>query len=222
MQAAYLDMVPWLVFLLVERKDGPGIVGASVCALGAAAGITALARWRRRPAPLARVGCGLFSAFTTVGWLDQSWIHNFAVARGVSLLVLAAVLLGSLVRSPLSAAFASDLVPSRICSTPAFRRVNAEMTASWGIGAAVGGAANLLLSATSTTGWTLTAFGWLVPLLVGIVALAWGQDRWQCMVDASSAGEGGFHLLVAAPRPGADTAPGVVIPFAKARRQRPT
>ncbi|MGH2929521.1 MAG: hypothetical protein ACRDL8_15070, partial [Solirubrobacteraceae bacterium] len=56
----YTDLLPWLVFVVIDRKSGLGIDWASAGAAVAAGLLVARAYWRGRQAPAAVVALVVF------------------------------------------------------------------------------------------------------------------------------------------------------------------
>lgn len=175
---AYVDVVPWLLFVVVDRRSGLGLAWAAASAMGCGAALGAWARWRGRRTPVGWVAMGVFGSLVVVAVLvarPHEWFEPTLRAIAVASLGLAA--LASLRRRPLSEAYTAERVPMHRRSEPAFLRVNRRITASWGV------AAFLIAASFATVGAmpsavALTLFDWVVPIVVLGAALRWVAAEW--------------------------------------------
>lgn len=175
---AYADMLPWLVFLVMDRKSGLGVAWAGGGALVCSAGLVAWQYWRGRYSFLPRVALVLFSACLVSGLASETWNHLVSQPRAITVAVLSALSFGSLLFTPLSEAYTARLVAPALLEGRRFRRVNVEMTAALGVGAGAVAVANfttVLLHGPVA----LTLFDWVTPLVLSAVAILWAARRWE-------------------------------------------
>ena len=174
---AYVDMLPWVLFVVIDRKTGLGAGWAGVCAALAALALCAWAYWQGRRAPLPRLALVIFGACGIAGLAYAPWGALIVIPRSASVLTLSLVAFASLRRSPISTAYSSANVTSRTRRDPRFAQVNRDITAAWAVAAlvvAVSFSAPTLFDASVP--WTV--FGWALPLgVAGGVAL-WTSRRW--------------------------------------------
>jgi hypothetical protein len=174
----YADLVPWLVFVVIERKTGLGIGWAGGCASVSAAALVAAAYWRGRRAPVAKLGVVLFAILCAADFVVPPMSSQIADARIIAVLALAAAAFGSLRFSPISAAYTAAEVAPAVREDPRFRRVNAEISTAWGVGAVLVAVAYLVSHLFhDAVGYTF--LNWVVPLAVATAVLIWSARRWQ-------------------------------------------
>ncbi|HLW44738.1 MAG TPA: hypothetical protein VKR78_00875 [Acidimicrobiales bacterium] len=199
---AYADMLPWLVFLVINRKSGLGVAWAGGAGLTCSAGLVAWSYWRGRPALLPLAGVFIFAELLVSGILSPTWNQLVAVPRAVTVASLCALALGSLAFTPLSEAYTVPLVAPAIRDDPRFRKVNVDITLAWGIGAF------LVAVASGTTELVpgpvaRTFFDWVTPLVLAAGTMLWGSRRWELFrlaVDAVPIGSGASEAAVPARR----------------------
>jgi hypothetical protein len=174
----YADLLPWLVFVVIERKTGLGLGWAGGCAAVAGVVLTASAYWRGRRAPVARLSVVLFSVLCFADFVVPSWSSHFADARSIATLVLGVVCLVSARTTPLSAAYTVAHVPPAVPTDARFERVNVAISCAWGIGAALVAIA-FATSDLDHSAVALTFLNWVLPLAILTVTLIWTSRRWQ-------------------------------------------
>lgn len=175
---AYADMLPWLVFLVIDRKSGLGVAWASGGALVCSTGLAGWSYWRGRHALVPRAAMAIFAVFLVSGLASQSWNQHVSLPRALVLASLGALAFGSLPFTPLSEAYTVPLVAPALRDDPRFARVNVEITLAWGVGAiavAVTSAATALLSGA----FAFTFLDWVTPLVLATATILWSTRRWE-------------------------------------------
>lgn len=193
---AYADMLPWLVFVVIDRKAGLGVAWASGVAAGCAAGLVAWSYWRGRHAPLPRLALVMFAACLLSALASPVWDHEVSLSRALPVLVLSAAFFSSLLFSPLSEAYTAQVVAPSVREDPRFRRVNLEMTSAWAVSslaiAMACGTTALLRGAVA-----FTFLDWVAPLLLAAATILWAARRWELFrLDIEAARD---HLPAKAP-----------------------
>ncbi|MGH8980508.1 MAG: hypothetical protein ACRDWE_05745 [Acidimicrobiales bacterium] len=175
---AYADMLPWLIFLVVNRKSGLDVEWAGGAAAVAALGLAAWSYWRGRRSPVTVAGVGIFTTFFVTALLLPGWDHMVTVPRALTVLAFSAVVFASLAFTPISEAYTAPTVGPDIRDDPRFRIVNLQMTIGWGVGA--------LLVATACTVGRLadgsiayTLCEWVLPLALAATTSLWATRRWE-------------------------------------------
>lgn len=181
---AYADMLPWLVFLAIDRKSGLGVAWAGAGALTCSAGLVAWSYWRGRCALLPRVAVALFAVCLVSGFVFQSWNEQVSLPRALVVASLSALAFGSLLFTPLSETYTGPLVAPSLRDDPRFAKVNVEITLAWGVGsvavAIASGTTALLPGAVA-----FTFLDWVTPLVLAAGTILWAARRWEL-----------FHLAV--------------------------
>lgn len=175
---AYADMLPWLVFVVIDRKSGLGVAWASGVAAGCAAGLVAWSYWRGRHAPLPRLALVLFAVCLVSALASPAWGHEVSLPRALTVLALSAAFFASLLFSPLSEAYTAQVVAPSVREDPRFRRVNLEMTSAWAVGSlAIGIACGTTALLRGAVAFTL--LDWVTPLLLAAATILWAARRWE-------------------------------------------
>lgn len=175
---AYADMLPWLVFIVIDRKAGLDVTWASGGAVVCSAGLLSWEYWRGRRSPVPRLAFAVFGASLVAAVASPWWNAAIGLPRAVSIGALSLAALASVRWSPLSETYTLRLAPPALWSDRRFRKVNVEMTLAWGVGAA------LVAAASGTTdlmhdAYSLTFVAWLTPLLLAGGTVLWTSRRWQ-------------------------------------------
>lgn len=170
------DLLPWVVFAVVDRKTGLGVGWAGVCAVACAVALMAWGYWWARPSPVRWLAAGLFGATAAVGF-TQTISIPYALPRAAVFAVLGATALVSSAGRPLSAVYSWPDVPSEQRRDGRFHRANVDITVVWGV-AALCAATSFASLQVLTSAVDVTVFGWLVPLGVAAGTLAWTTRRW--------------------------------------------
>lgn len=174
----YTDLLPWLVFIVVDRKSGLGIDWASAAGAVSAGLLVGRAYWRGRPAPGAVIGLSVFCVSCVVAIFDPAWDRAVSDPRAAVVLVLALSALVSLGIRPLSESYTAGAVAPGIRGTSEFHRVNVEITAAWAVGGIVV-AATFAASAVDSGPVALTLLNWIVPLVLLFGTYLWAARRWE-------------------------------------------
>jgi hypothetical protein len=176
---AYADMLPWLVFLVIDRRAGLSVAWASGCATACSAGLAGWAYWRGRRAPLPIVALAFFIPCGIAAFAFPAWNVAVAVSRSMAILAVSVAAFTSLRFTPISEAYTSPLVAPGIQVRPRFRQVNVEMTAAWGVGSLL--AALMCAVAELVDGGTFafTFLDWVLPLVIATGTVLWATRRWE-------------------------------------------
>ena len=175
---AYVDVLPWILFVIIDRKTGLGMAWAGGTAAVCAALLAGWWVWHGRRSLTAWVGVALFTTSFVVGMTVGVDPSHTTVARSVALAVLAATAFVSLRRTPLSCTYTTAHVRPAAREDPRFDRVNVVITTGWGIAALVAGGAYLIPIA-SQTGVAYTFSDWVAPLAVVAVTVTWTARQWE-------------------------------------------
>lgn len=197
---ACADMMPWLVFLVIDRKSGLSVAWAASCAAACSLVLVSWAYWRGRRAPLARVSVVLFSLCYAAALASPSWDGQIRISRSLSMLVLSVVAFASLRFTPLCETYTTPLVAPGVRDQPRFRRVNVEMTLAWAIGSLLAGASCAAVAFVHGGGnLAFTFMDWVIPLLLAVASVLWVSRRWELfrlsLVELEAAGEHEIVML---------------------------
>lgn len=174
----YADMLPWLIFLVVDRQSGLDVAWASGWAAVAALGLGTWSYWRGRRSPVIDTAIGLFTLCFAVALGLPTWDHMVTVPRATTVVALAAVALVSLAVTPITEVYTAPMVAPGTRSDPRFRKVNVEMTLGWGVGA-------LFVALVCCVGGlvrgsiVLTLCEWVLPLGLAVATSLWAMRRWE-------------------------------------------
>lgn len=174
---AYVDVLPWIVFVIVDRKSGLGLSWAGGTSALCAVGVLGWSHWQGRRDLAAWVGVVLFAGCFAAGLAVPGWAAHFAAVRPIAVAVLGATAFASLRASPLSRAFTAGQVRPSVRDDPRFLRVNFQITRAWGSGCAVA-AASYCIPLVSGSPVALTFSDWVLPLVVAAATVKWSADRW--------------------------------------------
>lgn len=175
---AYVDVVPWLVFMVVDRHSGLGLSWASLSGAVCGGGVAAWSQVRHRQTPVGWVAVVTFGGLAVVGLVANQPTMWFEPAmRSASIAVLAGVALLSLRRRPLSEAYTGDRVPPACRAEPAFAAVNRRITAAWAM-AAVLVALSFAADAFVSSSVALTMCDWVLPIVVVACVVRWAAVQW--------------------------------------------
>ncbi len=198
---AYTDMLPWLVFIVMDRKMGLGVAWAGGGALACSAGLVGWSYWRGRYALLPRIGLGIFAACLVSGLAVPAWNHEVSIPRALVVATLSVLAFGSLRFTPLSETYTVHLVPPASRVDPRFRKVNVQMTLAWGVGSlAVAAACGTTVALTGPVSFTL--LDWVTPLVLATATILWAARRWELFrlaVDSVPVGAQQSEAVVAWP-----------------------
>jgi hypothetical protein len=174
----YLGFLPWVVFVLVCRGQSGSVVWAALAAIGTVVMVSSPSL--RRPALK-----GL--EWTALAWFTSMLVGALVVGpdpdrvlqhygRGISMIGLAAITLGSLFFVPVTEDYYRDAVRPRYWTTPRFRSVNRRLTFVWGLAFVAMAACNFVANYISTW-WSVTIFTWIVPIAISVAVIT-TVDRW--------------------------------------------
>jgi|GEM_PF-1870274 len=197
---AYADTLPWLVFLVIDRKSGLGVAWGGAGALVCSAGLVAWSYWRGRHALVPWVALVLFAGCLVSGLASPAWNGQVSLPRALVLLCLSVLAFGSLAFTPLSERYTGALVAPALRDDPRFSRVNVEITVAWGAGSlavAVASATTALLSGAVA----FTLLDWVAPLALAAGTILWATHRWEQFRLAVDSVATGHRAGVLAQRP---------------------
>jgi uncharacterized membrane protein len=166
----YIAFVPWLLFSVITRRFE--VEDAAVIALVASIAISVPSLRGGRPKLLETGAILAFVGFTIVAFAGddatRDWLARYA--RAVSAGLLALIAFGSLMRTPLTEQYARETVPREYWSSPAFRRVNRQITAMWGAVFVLMVPSHILAGAIDTHR-AFTIFNWVIPIALVVFAV---------------------------------------------------
>jgi hypothetical protein len=187
---AYADMLPWLVFVVTDRKMGLSVAWAAGGALACSVGLAAWSYWRGRFALVPRVGSCVFGLFLMSALIFPSWDEQVSLPRALAVLTLCLLSFGSLRFTPLSESYTVPLVAPAVREDPRFHKVNVDMTLAWGVGSlavALASGTTALLSGRVA----FTLLDWVTPLVLATITILWAARRWELFrlsVDSVTSG----------------------------------
>lgn len=175
---ACVDVLPWILFVVVDRRSGLGLGWAAASSMASGAVLGAWSRWRGRGTPVPWVAVGTFGTLCGVALVldvNGAWFEPTLRSGAVLVLGVAAAL--SLRWTPLSEHYTQEQVSSRRQADPEFRRVNRRITALWSATALlVAVCFSAVAAASSAIG--LTVFDWVLPIMVLGVGLRAASLQW--------------------------------------------
>jgi hypothetical protein len=190
---AYADMLPWLVFLVIDRRSGLGVAWAGGGALFCSAGLVAWSYWRGRCSLVPRVALALFATCLVSGLASHAWDQQVSLPRALVVATLSGLAFVSLRFTPVSEAYTVPLVAPAIRSDPRFVKVNVEITLAWAVGslavAVASGTTALLSNAVF-----FTFLDWVTPLVLAAATILWATRRWELFRLAVDSVVVGHHL----------------------------
>jgi hypothetical protein len=178
----YIAFVPWVLFTLITQHDS--LIAASVVALLAALAISVPSLLKGRPKMLELAAVAAFAGFTAVALFADSAadVDVARYARAIAAAGLAVTAFGSLLLVPFTEQYARESVPRQFWNSPAFRRVNRQLTVMWGCVFTAMVPSHLIAGAIDTHRAN-TIFNWVIP----IVLIVWAAKR-TAAVTASAKG----------------------------------
>lgn len=175
---AYADMLPWLVFLVIDRRAGLSVAWAAGCATACSAALAGWSYWRGRRAPLPLVALAFFVPCFFAALALPAWNVDTGVSRSMAVLAISVSAFVSLRFTPLSESYTTPMVAPGIPTRRGFRRVNVEMTAAIGLGSLLGAVVCAVSTLVDGT-FAFTFMDWVVPLLIATGTLLWATRRWE-------------------------------------------
>jgi hypothetical protein len=179
----YSAFLPWILFAVVARPHGDGVVWAAVCAVVSAGALLSMSH-RPRSNILMRAAIPMFTIVGVLGYVFDSpsgWVaHN---GRALSAFGLAIIALGSVAFTPVSDFYMRTLVRPRRWTTPDFLALNARLTLLWAGTAALIGTSHLVAARVQTPA-ALTTFNWVVPIVLALVGIHRSRELSEELLDA--------------------------------------
>lgn len=187
---AYADMLPWLVFFVVDRRAGLSVSWAGGCAAIVAAALVAWSYYRGRRAPLVRVAVVVFGALFLSGVASAWWDDQIGPTRVAAATALSLATFVSLRFSPMSEPYTARNVAPAVREDPRYTKVNREITLSWAVGSLLVAVACGLPDVMGGP-IALTFLDWVTPLLLFGGTLLWASRRWELFrlaLDSTASG----------------------------------
>lgn len=176
---AYADMLPWLVFLVIDRRAGLSVSWAAACATVCSAGLASWSYWRGRRAPLPQVALAFFVPCYFAAIAFPVWDGAVAVSRSMAVLAVSISAFASLRFTPISEAYTTPLVAPGVPARPRFRQVNVEMTAAWGVGSLLAAVVCAVADLVDGGTYAFTFLDWVAPLVIATGTVLWATRRWE-------------------------------------------
>jgi hypothetical protein len=196
---AYNYLLPWVVFVIVDRNSGLGVLWAASISLGCGVGVLALAAYRKE-----HVFCGLGFVLTfgstliAYSLLTSPAFHTLEpFARSVVSAGIGLVLLASLLVAPASKDHLRSLTVPPFWDTMEFERANMRVTARWGLTMLAIAAAYGAEAAISGGPIVRTACDWLIPLLACLICVHWDGRTAHVLSEPDLTGADGAPLGIA-------------------------
>jgi hypothetical protein len=177
--AFVLGFLPWIAFgVVANRMAANGVAWSALIAVGMTAVALVLARRRHGPVTLNAVSLVLFTVIAGVGFAGGPGVDDWLYRWGRPLVgvVLGVYVLATSAVRPFTAEYARQSTPREYWGTPTFRSVNQVISAAWGAGLVVIGAAGVLVTLLDAHATTRSAdhlaelvLNWVVP-----IAVIWG------------------------------------------------
>ena len=191
-----LGFLPWIAFTVVaQRMAANAVAWSALLAVALTLVSLALAARRKGPVILDRVSLVLFATIAVVGSAGgpalDDWLYTWG--RPLVGVVLGLFVLATASSRPFTEEYARLSTPREVWDSPTFRAVNRVISAAWGAGLVVIGAAGVLVTllgehATDRSSAHLVELllDWVVPIGV-IWALVAFSDRYPDRVTARPA-----------------------------------
>jgi hypothetical protein len=176
---AYADMLPWLVFLVIDRRAGLSVAWAGGCATACSAGLAAWSYWRGRWTPLPMVALAFFVPCSVVALALPVWDGAVGVSRSMAILAISVSAFASLRFTPISEAYTTPQVAPGVPLQPRFRQVNVEVTAAWGVGALLASVICAVAELLNGGTFAYTFLDWVAPLVITTGTILWCTRRWE-------------------------------------------
>jgi magnesium-transporting ATPase (P-type) len=185
---AATGFLPWIIFWVVSSPSTWKVAawGALLAAVLVAIPDAA------RPGGIKALDLGTVAFFAVVSILalvldrkEFSWFEDWS--QFISSMVLAAIAFTSLAFTPFTEQYARDSTPRELWNAPAFKRINRQLTASWGVVFFLTAISGVLAVKGSHS--TRDLFTWILPivLIVGALKLqAWYIEYSRAHVGAQA------------------------------------
>ena len=174
-----LGFLPWIAFTVISHRTAADAVAwSALVAVSLTAVAVVLARRRHAPVVLDAVSLVLFAVIAAVGFAGGARVDDWLSTWGRPLVgvALGCFVLATAPIRPFTAEYARRSTPEQLWSSPAFRSVNRILSAAWGAGLVVIGAAGVLVTLLDEEADGRTSphladlvLNWLVP-----IAVVWG------------------------------------------------
>jgi hypothetical protein len=164
-RGALAGFLPWIIFWVVS---GPSTW--KVAAVGAliAAVIVAIPD-ATRPGGVKILDVGTIGFFALISILalildrkDFSWLEDWS--QFISSIALAAIAFVSLAFTPFTEQYARDSTPRELWAAPAFKRINRQLTAFWGVVFTLTAVSGVIAIKGSHS--TRDFFTWILPIIL--------------------------------------------------------
>ena len=179
-----LGFLPWIAFgVVATRVAADGVAWSALLAVGMTAVALAVARRRHGPVTLNAVSLVLFTGIAVVGFAGGPGVDDWLYTWGRPLVgvALGGYVLATSAARPFTEEYARQSTPREYWGTPTFRSVNRVISAAWGAGLVVIGAAGVLVTLLDAHATTRTSdhlvelvLNWIVPITViwGLVSFS--------------------------------------------------
>ena len=181
----YAALLPLIVFAILDRSRGGGLMWASCGALVVAITllVTASPRARRERNVIVQGAVVLYTGIA-IASLIYGAHTGFAAQYGrtISALGFAVLGFGSLVFTPATEYYTRPIVRSGRWNDPEFDRLNVTVTLIWSIGFAAIACSHLVAALIGTAG-AATTFNWIVPMAIATIAARRTRVHWDDFND---------------------------------------
>ena len=168
--------LPWIAFTFVANRFAANAVAwSALLAVGMTVVAVAVAARRHGPMTLDVVSLVLFTVIAVVGFAGGREVDDWLYAWGRPLVgvVLGLFVLATCSARPFTEAYARQSTPPEYWGSPTFRSINRVISAAWGAGLVVIGAAGVLVHLVDDHATTRSsdhladlALNWGVPIVV--------------------------------------------------------
>ena len=177
---AYIYFLPWVLFVIVDRSSGLGVLWAASTSLVCGVGILALVAYRKE-----HLFCGVgfvvtfgstlisYALMTNDAFHTLEPFARFIVSMGIGVVILA-----SLLFTPASEDHLRSITAPSFWGTEEFRRANMRITSRWGITML---AVSIVYGAEAlSSGGPIvrTVCDWFTPLLACLASVHWDGRTW--------------------------------------------
>ena len=179
-----LGFLPWIAFTFVaHRMAADAVAWSALVAVAMTAVAIAVGHRRHGPVTLDAVSLVLFGAIAVVGFPGGRAVDDWLYTWGRPLVgvLIGLYVLATAAARPFTAEYARQSAPPEVWNSPTFRSVNRVLSAAWGAGLVVIGAAGVLVTVLDEQATTRSSasvaelvLNWVVPIAViwGLVAFS--------------------------------------------------
>lgn len=158
-----VGFAPWVLFLVIPH-DG-ALTFAALVATGVA---VSAALWSRGRSGIKMLDAAAVPTFAVVAALSTAgpmaeWLRVYS--SGMVLCVLAAVMIGSLLRRPFTEQYAREALPAEYWWSPHLHWLNMRISAAWAA-CTLAAAASVTVSLLVSDHYLALSLTWLLPLLL--------------------------------------------------------